>query len=733
MGEAYVAPMETAAPQSPGMRLPWEVRIEERVSPTVDCNPVRTQHTLVATVLDQMGEPMPGQRVEWILTRYGSAVGDIVSHDDQYGPGSIAPMVNARLGNNGNKITNHYAISFTNYGPELLDSGNNFPYMSSNGTRLPDFAVNRGESWLTITSTREGVTDIVVAVPGIRDGTKHKIFAKKIWADFNVEFPEDAVSELPSDTYEIPVRIHTTEGSGIPGHTVEAEILDGPEAQFESSGNATASLESDANGEVVFRVKNTGGTPGTNRIKLTAMGKFYGETCPQSVIMTNEWRSIALDVSCVMPPQVPVGQPFTKVITVVNNGNAVAEAVSVNEDLGSGLELVNGETFPMELGDMQPGQSLSREIRVVARAEGSFTNTVRVSSGSREAENSCSVEAVQGLLQIESVCEPAQAQVGQNTSFVVTVTNGGKAPLENVMVADEYPEGITPTSQNSANLGRLEPGESQEIIFSGVAEAAGTFTNIARATADGSDEASSQCTLEVLQCRLEIEIAPTKERIVVGDEAELSMIVKNVGDGEAKDCTVRVTYGQALGGGFEDFNIGPLATGEEWERTWSRRSTGAGEATVSADATCGAACKLGREAKVVVDGLTAIEVEMVDKGFDESREGVFSVGETFNYVCKISDDGGTQGARDLVAVLQLPSELEFVSGDGTGGVTVSGKGQTAESTAFDLPLKGSVTINFQVRVLSAPTSSMVKSVLLVNRNSDGATLADESESTTLRK
>ena len=72
-------------------------------------------------------------------------------------------------------------------------------------------------------------------------------------------------------------------------------------------------------------------------------------------------------------------------------------------------------------------------------------------------------------------------------SFVVTVSNTGRAPLENVTVVDEYPEGIRPTSQNSATLGMLAAGDSQDVIFTGVAEQPGTFTNTARATADGRD------------------------------------------------------------------------------------------------------------------------------------------------------------------------------------------------------------------------------------------------------
>jgi len=52
------------------------------VDPVADINPVKTQHTLIATVLDKKNNPIAGQRVEWILARQPKAVGDIVEHDD---------------------------------------------------------------------------------------------------------------------------------------------------------------------------------------------------------------------------------------------------------------------------------------------------------------------------------------------------------------------------------------------------------------------------------------------------------------------------------------------------------------------------------------------------------------------------------------------------------------------------------------------------------------------------
>ncbi len=718
----------------PAARIPTSCRIEERVSPRVDCNPVRTQHTLVVSVLDQCGNPMPGQRVEWLLARYPEAVGDIVAVDDQYGTGRIAPIAAAYPGNNGNKIDNQYAVSVTNWGPELIDAGNNYPYTSNNGARLPDITVGPGETWLTITSTREGVTDIIIYIPGIRDGTKHKCWAKKIWADFNVAFPESAVNTLPDSSHEFPVTITRTDGSGIPGQPVEAEILDGPAATF-SNGQTVQKLETNANGTAGFQLKNTSGTTGTNRIKLTALGSFYGAMCPRSRIVTKTWRKVALEVECSFPngPTAAVGKSFPKLVTVRNTGDAPAENVMLEDTPQGGLNVADGSAFPISLGTLAPGQQVTRTINFSANASGTYTNTVRVRGGNATAQSTCSIEVTQGKLEIAKICDPTKAQAGSNVRFVVTVSNSGRAPLDNVVVVDEYPEGIKATSQNSVTLGTLMPGDSQDVIFTGTATATGTHTNVARATADGQQEVRAQCTLEVVQCKLEMEMIGPDE-IYYGEDANFTLKVTNVGDGQAQGCVVRINYGTCLGGGFEDVNIGPMAPGEVWTHDWSKRAVAVGPCTISADSNCGARCEIRREAGIKVTGLTALQVEMTDKAKDGTEAGVFRVGETFVYRLRVENDVGTESTPELNVVWTLPPELEFISGKSmSGSASVTGSGQSVRTSNFAMGVGEREDFEILVRVLSAPESTLVKTVAIVQRAADDVELASESESTTLQK
>ncbi len=297
---------------------------------------------------------------------------------------------------------------------------------------------------------------------------------------------------------------------------------------------------------------------------------------------------------------------------------------------------------------------------------------------------------------------------------------------------DEYPQGIESPPQTSATIPVLAAGDRQEVVFTGRAKTPGTYTNTARATADGTGEVSAQCTIEVVQCRLEMKIIGP-ESIYFGEPANFTLVVENVGDGAADGCQVRVTYGGCLGGGFEDFNIGPLAAGEKWTNDWSRLAREVGPCTITADSNCGTSCQIRRDAGLRVTGLTALQLEMTDKALDGSEAGIFRKGEIFVYRLRLENDVGTEGTPEMFISWELPPELEFVSGRAMSrDLAITGAGRQARSAGFALKVGESLDVDIQVRVLSSPASGMVKTNAFVFRTSDSAELASETESTSLK-
>ena len=330
-------------------QLPWSVEIDERISPAVDCNPVRTQHTLVVTVRDQCGNPMPGQRVEWILSRYPQAVGDIVAVDDQYGCGRIAPLATAVAGQQRQQDRQ----PVRRLGHELRrrdDRRREQPPLRRQQRRAPAGHHRRPGSVLAHDhlDARGRHGPHRRTSPRIRDGTKHKIWAKKIWADFDVEFPPSAVNTLPNAEHAFPVRVFRSDGSGIPGQTVDAEILDGPGVVFESSNQPTTSLMTDANGVAEFLVRNTSGETGVNRIRFTAQRRVLRRDLPA---LRHRHEAVAAGRA---RGRVPVpGRPGSRRQPALRqadhrhqHGDAPAETVMLDDQPDAGLRFADGALLP---------------------------------------------------------------------------------------------------------------------------------------------------------------------------------------------------------------------------------------------------------------------------------------------------------------------------------------------------------------------------------------------------
>lgn len=722
-----------AAPRPASTRRPMAVVWDERVSPAVDCNPVRTQHTLVVTVLDNCGCPMPGQRVEWILARQEKAVGDIVAVDDQYTDDAIAPLRSARPGNGGNKIDNQYGVSVTNWEDETIDAANNYPFVDQNGTRMPDIHVGKGQSWITVTSVYEGVTDIIAYVPGIKDGSRHKIFAKKVWADYSVRFPDDATNLLPDAAHAFTVNVRrASDGAGIAGTPVEAEVLDGPDATFDGGGRL-ATLVTGPDGNATFSLRNTGGA-GTNRVRFTAKGRFQDLECPRTSIVRKTWQKVAVDCRCALSTaQVVQGDPVDAVFTVTNSGDASAGEVVVQCTPPPGLQVADGTTFPLSLGEVGAGQTVQKAVRFNAVAEGEQTLqwSASTAKGGATTQCACSLQTVRGRLEVSCRCEPGSADVGTPMRIVGVLKNAGQGVIRNVRLQLDWPQGMTPGSQNAAAVPELAPGRVEEFEFTGTPTVPGRLPSTLRATGDGFAEVTSTCECVATQCALEMElIAPG--RIGYAEPGNFTVKVTNKGDGTAQGCVVRVTHGPCLDGGVKDFPLGTVAPGQTVAHDWVATGTANAKCTVTAEVVC-QGCTVRKEVEVEVTGLPALQSEMIDQDINRQEKGVFVVGEEYLYVLKVQNDVGTQATPPLKVVLTLPAEIQFLGATSSRGVATNGSGQTAVSDEFRLDLNEAVEFVFRVKATAVPPGNWVKIVASIQRASDGAELANESESTTIKE
>lgn len=224
--------------------------------------------------------------------------------------------------------------------------------------------------------------------------------------------------------------------------------------------------------------------------------------------------------------------------------------------------------------------------------------------------------------------------------------------------------------------------------------------------------------------------------VLVGDPFDAMATVKNTGDIALSNVTLVLRGGEGVkqvGTEPLQVKIPKLDPGQthEVKATFVSHSVGEGRIDASAREERGwaaAGCFCGIQLK----GLPAIQLEMIDLDSERNKKGIFEQGETFLYELTIENDVGTALTPDLKIVWSLPKELEFVSGAGDRGATVTGKDQSAESSSFVLAPNQVLKFELMVRVIGVPERNLVQSRASVTLAAGNTELATETESTTLK-
>jgi len=235
---------------------------------------------------------------------------------------------------------------------------------------------------------------------------------------------------------------------------------------------------------------------------------------------------------------------------------------------------------------------------------------------------------------------------------------------------------------------------------------------------------------------VEVTCVTNPSRVIVTDPFTATVTVRNSGDSELTNVTLQLRGD--LGAKPDDPAAGQkiierLAPGASAELSAVFRSNAVGATRVlggARDAQGWAAANCACTVDVI--GLPAIQSEMTDKDPTGAEKGIFSVGEEFLYVLDVQNDVGTTVTPDLKVVFSLPKELDFVSGTGDRGITISGSGQSATSTPFTLVTNEVAHMTIRVRANAAPPSNFVQARASI-QTTGGIEVAEESESTTIKE
>lgn len=381
---------------------------------------------------------------------------------------------------------------------------------------------------------------------------------------------------------------------------------------------------------------------------------------------TGDKESSPLRLDKEMPAQARRDVPFTVGLTVTNVSAQGLRHLVVRERLPRGFR--PEPSTPVELRDgaaiwslpaLNPGES--KEFRFAGRLPdaGTFRSCTSVTY---EPELCTQLEVTAPALTLQAEA-PREILVCDPLVLKARVANAGTARLPDVRVEARVPDGPPAT----ADAGPLDVGQSKDVELRLKAPRTGELAPALVARA-GDVTAEATARTAVREPVLALEQTAPAEATVGGKVAEARLVVRNTGDGPARDALVEQRFGdgaQLVGvdaqgrpdGRVVRWTLGTIEPGQARTLSVAYTATEARrvESTVRATAYC--AKEATAAAATEFRGVPAVLLEVVDDN-DPVRAGGHVV-----YTLAVLNQGTTPQTNVRVTA-RLDRGMEFVSGDG---------------------------------------------------------------------
>jgi uncharacterized repeat protein (TIGR01451 family) len=392
----------------------------------------------------------------------------------------------------------------------------------------------------------------------------------------------------------------------------------------------------------------------------------------------------AVSIEWMGPATAKVGQPTDYTVLVRNACNIPVQQVLVRVRLSTGASVIATEPNAVtednilmwEVGTLLPKQEKTLQMRLMSPARGDVAAQAWVTFTGSTAMR---IKVREPKLAVKATA-PDKVMVGDTTSFTLTVSNPGDGMAEMVKLHADLSDGLeNPRGKKvDYDLGNLNPGESRSVVVICNAKGAGEQSCFAAAEADIGLKAQDKAVANVIMPRLDLEVKGPKLRYL-DRKAVYTFKVTNPGDAPAVNVTLTdalpagFKFVQADMGGRHDFAtrsvswfLGEMPPGQSREVNMEVVCVSAGEFVHKLTAQASRGLKVEGEMTTRVEGLSAIQLEMVDL-----EDPVEINGETI-YEIRITNTG-TKTETDLKLVCTLPADkMQFKAATGPSGYHAEG-------------------------------------------------------------
>ncbi|HEX7448185.1 MAG TPA: hypothetical protein VF306_11600 [Pirellulales bacterium] len=437
------------------------------------------------------------------------------------------------------------------------------------------------------------------------------------------------------------------------------------------------------------------------------------------------------------PPAInPVGtrHVFTTIVTRHTTHEPIAgwrvryeisggPSAGFSPDGATAIEVATNEAgqASAEIYQLAPQSGINTvSIQVIRPADTAGGEPYAINTGSTTATWSSSdmpsaAAAAPSALRV-NVSGPAQAQVGENITFAVNVTNVGTAAVAGVVLVDRYDAGLEHASQPGEGnrviereLGDFAPGQTRAVDVTLRVLAAGQLCNVVEVHAAGGAQASGRACVAATgsaagasgaaQIRVTKTGPPRKE---AGQEADFTIEVTNTGQASVENLTVADHFDVALQPQLA--TEGAVADGSDL--TWQLDRLEPGQTSrlkivcrclEPADQTC------NRVVVTTSDGARS-EAEAclqvtpagarISAAISEERDPVATGNET-TYLIEVRNNG-SEAERQVTIAVTLPELVQPVADGAQGPSDATLRGNTVQFAAV-AQLAAGATLEYRVR------------------------------------
>jgi uncharacterized repeat protein (TIGR01451 family) len=474
-----------------------------RLTPDRLVAPVGSEVFLKAGVMAPDGTLTPNERIEWSVARNGAGqLGSMGLHETgQFFTWWVAPE----------KIDPWTAVGRTAFYPISVTGTTPGPF--------GDAQIDRGESYVTLTSCNEGVSQVTAFAPDLCQF--NQATTSIYWIDAQWVFPASVVAECGKPHVLTTTVFRRTNGTPLAGWIVRYTVGSGGSLGYE--GGNTIDARTDAAGRASVEVSPSEARGGVTQVGITIIR-------PQSIAPG-------------VIPQVELARGAAAI-----TWSASAPAVAPGLPVSPAAPSLPGP--PVGPAPFSPSPATPAPRPMLPSGPPPAPQPAPANANTTPPAPYTPPPAGQPRLEATLVAVSAeQVAVGQFVSWELTITNRGDGVARNIVVEDRFDQGLshekdlqnTHAIRRAGDIRDLAPNDSERIALTFTMTGAGRQCHYVTVSADGATPVKQQACATGIQAALEVKISAEHTR-VVGDVTTFSVAVRNIGSSGAANVVLRVQF-----------------------------------------------------------------------------------------------------------------------------------------------------------------------------------------------